>query len=94
MVPVCDVLPLRTIEITVMTRVVDTPLVVIELPAHRSEASERVGDDDDGLVDGGRLQCEFGDLLCGDHACASSRVFSTLTPRNNADGQPWLTAAT
>src|SRR4029079_9623985 len=24
----------------------------------------------------------------------SSDVFSTLTPRNSADGQPWLTAAT
>ncbi len=30
----------------------------------------------------------------GGHRPDSSRVFSTLTPRNRADGQPWLTGAT
>ena len=30
----------------------------------------------------------------GAHRPASVRVFSTLMPRNSADGQPWLTGAT
>ena len=57
-----------------------------------------VGDQHHGLVGAaelGRLfQDEVDDLLRGDHRPPSVRVLSTLTPRNNADGQPWLTAAT
>lgn len=34
-------LPCRRIDITVVCRLVDSPLVVIELPAHRSDASAR-----------------------------------------------------
>ena len=58
-----------------------------------------VGDDHDGLVAArrsrGGVQCEFDDLLRRDHARPdSSRVLSTFTPRNSAEGHPWLTAAT
>ena len=34
-------LPRRTIEITVVSRLNDSPLVVIEFPAHRSDAAAR-----------------------------------------------------
>src|SRR5262249_36145597 len=40
------------------------------------------------------VQNELDDLLCGDHRPPSLRVLSTLTPRTNAAGQPWLTGAT
>ena len=39
--PTCAESPWRTMEITAMERLVATPLVVIELPAQRSEASDR-----------------------------------------------------
>ena len=59
-----------------------------------------VGDRHDrlvGLAQPRRLrQRDVDDLLCGDHRHRppSVRVLSTLTPRNNAAGQPWLTGAT
>jgi hypothetical protein len=39
--PTCASLPRRTTEITVVVRPRDSPLVVMELPAHRSDASDR-----------------------------------------------------
>jgi hypothetical protein len=39
--PTCAVLSCRTIEITVVVRAVETPLVVIELFAHRSDVAMR-----------------------------------------------------
>ena len=39
--PTCALSPWRTIEITVVLRLTDSPLVVIELPAQRSDASAR-----------------------------------------------------
>ena len=57
-----------------------------------------VADQHDGLLgaaeSSGSVQCNVDDLLRADHRPASTRVLSTLTPRNSADGQPWLTAAT
>ena len=57
--------------------------------------------DHDAAVRTGGLENLVDDLVrryeaawCGTHRPASSRVFSTLTPRNSADGQPWLTGAT
>ena len=94
--------PWRTIEITVVSRLTDSPLVVIELPAQRSDAVDPVGDQNDRLVgppQPRRLgERRLDDLRCADHdsdpRLSSSAVLSTLTPRNSADGQPWLTAAT
>ena len=95
--PVCEVLPLRTMEITVVERVVDTPLVVIELPAQRSEASARSVTMTMVSSANRWRACSASSTTC----CAGimrgppqNAVLSTLTPRNNADGQPWLTAAT
>ena len=98
--PTWAVSPCRTIEITVVCRLTDSPLVVIELPAQRSAASARSVTST--IVSSalpsraGLGQRHVDDLLCADHRYrpASVRVLSTLTPRNNADGQPWLTAAT
>ena len=96
--PTCALSPWRTIEITVVDRFTDTPLVVIELPAHRSDASPRSVTRT--MVSTGHpgargFQHQVDNLLRADHECApSERVLSTLTPRNSADGQPWLTAAT
>ena len=66
-------------EITVNDRVVDTPLVVMEFPAHRSDASLRSVTMTIVFVHRRGGQREFDDLLCGDHRPASSRVFSTFT---------------
>ena len=96
--PTCAVSPCRTIEITVTCRAVDTPLVVIELFAHRSDVAMRSLTST--IVSSARpeprrgVQRDVDDLLRADHRPASMRVLSTLTPRNSADGQPWLTAAT
>ena len=56
---------------TVVLRHVDSPLVVIELPAHRSDASTAIGDHHDGLVRSAQPasfgQREVDYLLCADH---------------------------
>ena len=97
-VPMRALSPWRTIEITVVLRLTETPLVVIELPAQRNVASTRSVTST--MVSSARpglrrlVQNEVDDVLRGDHRPPSVRVLSTLTPRNNADGQPWLTAAT
>ena len=67
-------------------------------PPQRGVAA--VGDHHDrlvGLAQPRRLrQRHVDDLLCTDHRYRppSVRVLSTLMPRNNAAGQPWLTGAT
>ena len=57
-----------------------------------------LGDQDHGLVGAAKfrrfVQDDVDDVLRSDHRPPSVRVLSTLTPRNNAAGQPWLTAAT
>ncbi len=79
-------------------RAVDTPLVVIELFAHRSDVAERSLTNT--IVSAARpsfaaVSNAMSTTCCAaDHSPPSVRVLSTLTPRNNADGQPWLTAAT
>ena len=83
-----------------MLRLTDSPLVVIELPAHRNDASARsvtrtmVSSALPSRRGLGQRSVDY--LLCSDHDYRpdSSRVLSTFTPRNSADGQPWLTAAT
>ena len=81
-------------------RCTETPLVVIELFAHRSAASLRsvtVTMVSSALPNrAASAKRDVDDLLCTDHRHRppSVRVLSTLTPRNNADGQPWLTGAT
>ena len=59
---------------------------------------DAVGDQHHGLV-GPRLSCRLSqndvyEMLRSDHRPPSARMLSTSTPRNNADGQPWLTGAT
>src|SRR5574337_518980 len=122
----------RTIEITVVLRLVDTPLVVIELPAQRRDASARSVTSTMVAVSLSALGFEAASSAISTTCCAlitiapplpgkwvgvpslgacphlvatlcivgaghrppSVRVLSTLTLRNSADGQPWLTAAT
>ena len=83
---------------TVVCRAVDTPLVVIELFAHRSDVAERSVTNT--IVSSARpslaAACSAMSMACcaPNHWPPSVRVLSTLTPRKSADGQPWLTAAT
>jgi hypothetical protein len=92
--PTCALSPWRTIEITVVWRLVDSPFVVIELPAQRSAASERsVTKTTVSSTLPNRLASASAlSMTCcapiTDYRPASVRVLSTLTPRNNADGQP------
>ena len=98
--PTCASSPWRTIEMTVVLRLVDSPLVVIELPAHRSDASARSVTN---TIVSSALPSRRASASARSTTCcapitvyrpASSRVLSTFTPRNSADGHPWLTAAT
>ena len=98
--PTCAVLPWRTIDITVVFRLTDSPLVVIELPAQRSAASARSVTS---TIVSSALPSRAASASAVSTTCcapiivyrpASVRVLSTLMPRNSADGQPWLTAAT
>ena len=86
-----------TRAITVTEPSVLCPLVVIVEFAQRSVAWLVLGDDHHAAGQaGGRGQRALHHLLGRQprgHR-PSSAVFSTLTPRNRADGQPWLTAAT
>ena len=98
--PTCAVSPWRTIDITVVVRLTDSPLVVIELPAQRNAASERSVTRtmvSSALPNRAASASAVSTTRCAPiiaYRPASVRVLSTLMPRNNADGQPWLTAAT
>ena len=92
--PTCAILLWRTIEITVVWRLTDSPLVVIELPAQRSDASARSVTNtmvSSALPNLAASASALSTTCCApitDYRPASVRVLSTLTPRNSADGQP------
>ena len=91
--PTCALSKSRTTEITDIDRLDDTPLVVIELFAHRSDASARSVTIT--IVSLTFAAANASSTTCWRDQCpASVIVFNTRTPRNSADGQPWLTAAT
>ncbi len=98
--PTCAFSPRRTTDITVVCRDTDSPLVVIELPAQRSDASDRSVTStivSSALPNRAASANAMSTTCCAaiiDYRPASVRVLSTFTPRNSADGQPWLTAAT
>ena len=64
---------------------------VVRPPQRRFRA---IRDDHNRLANLRRRQRLVDDLLRRDQCPASVIVFNTRTPRNSADGQPWLTAAT
>ena len=84
---------------TVSCRERATPLVVSVLPAQRRFAVEVSSAITTQSSDRGRGQRPLDGFLRGGphhrgHAAPSSAVLSIRTPRNSADGQPWLTGAT
>ena len=92
--PTWAVLPWRTIDITVVCRLIDSPLVVIELPAQRSAASTRSVTStmvSSALPNRAASSSAASTTCCApiiDYRPASVRVLSTVMPRNSADGQP------